>query len=111
LTEISEIAKLLKEHEKRITDLEKLLKNPKEVKKVKKREGYSGLVGGIQLLLDDKFFVKPVSVKEIFAELKIRNYHYPKTSVSKILAADFLKKKRTLDLMRNRLDQKISDAQ
>jgi len=64
--------------------------------KTKKQKKYSGLSGGIDLLIDNNFLNKPKDVNEIVSELKRENFHYPKNSIGKILSVDFTKKKRIL---------------
>lgn len=86
---------------KRLDDLERLLSTKKSssMKPVKK-EKYVGLVGGIQLLIDNKFFTNPKSLNEISKELKTNTYHYSLASISKILAKDFVRKKHSLNRIR-----------
>jgi hypothetical protein len=44
-------------------------------------ENFSGLAGGIKLLIKEGFFKEGKSQGEIFEELKRQSYHYPKTSL------------------------------
>lgn len=90
---ISEIEKIIENHEKRISELEKAI----FVKKVKpKVEELKGLSGGIRVLISKGFLNSPKSVKEILEELKKGGYYYPRKSVNKLLSVDFSTKRRIL---------------
>ncbi|MDH3766600.1 MAG: hypothetical protein OER82_12445 [Nitrosopumilus sp.] len=84
----------LLELEKRIEVLEKMVlsKNKTEWEK-----NYSGLKGGMQLLVDNNFFTKPRNLGEVESELKREGYHYPKSSISKILSVDLTNKQKLLN--------------
>lgn len=84
--------------EKRLQKLENaVFKKSKTFKKQgKPSSDYTGLIGGMRLLVDNGFFRKSRELKEIFNELKRENYHYSKASISKSLARDFVKKLRVL---------------
>ena len=89
------MTKIIEAHEKRIAHLENILTDKKaEPKKV--ANSYSGLTGGIQKLIDEKYVDMPRRVSEINEELKRNGYHYPAGSVDKILRVDFLKRRNTL---------------
>jgi len=65
-------------------------------KKTKKQKKYSGLTGGIQMLIDNNFFDIPKGVPTIASELKREAYHYPTESIRTALSRDFTKKNRVL---------------
>ncbi len=68
----------------------------KEGKKITNKD-YSGLGGGINLLIDEGYLELPKSVDEIWNELKKQVYHYPKSSVSKLLSINFTKNQKILN--------------
>ncbi len=84
--------------EKRLEKMEKVLFSEKSTvgKKTVKQKKYSGLAGGIQLLIDNKFLNNPKDVPTIVSELKRETYHYPTESVRTSLSRDFTKKQRIL---------------
>lgn len=71
---------------------EKNIKIPKTNKEGEK-EIFSGLTGGIRLLLSEGFFKIEKTQGEIFAELKRQGYHYPATSLPMILLRSFIQKR------------------
>lgn len=89
-----EIIKRFEEIEKRLDNLEG---KPNKIKKEKSKDNYSGLVGGIRFLIDNKKFDQPKTVAEIFEELKSEGYHYPKKSVEKLLSVNFMKNSKILN--------------
>lgn len=106
MNEISELKKALQNHEERISKIKKRLEKiekvlfsdkPQVSGKMTKQKKYSGLVGGLEYLIDNGFFSKPKLLKEIVGGLKVQNYHYSMASISKILARDFVNKKRILN--------------
>jgi len=90
--------KEIAEIKKRLDKIEKELFSKKSgtKKQTSEKNDYSGLVGGIQLLIDKKFFSKPRQLSEVTKELKTNTYHYSLAVVSKSLARDFVKTKRIL---------------
>ncbi len=80
--------------EKRLNNLEG---KPNKIKKEKAKDKFSGLSGGIKLLIEKGFLNKPKFVAEVFDELKKENYHYPKKSVEKLLSIDFRSKQKVLN--------------
>jgi hypothetical protein len=98
LDEQKEILKLLKDLDKRITKIEQLLlegslEKPPILKSkpvAVKSESYEGLSGGIQLLIDNNFFSKPKSMREVFEELKREGYFYSLQSVDTTLRKVFV---------------------
>lgn len=91
--EINEIGKILRNHEKRISELEKAI----FVKKAKpKVQNFKGLSGGIRFLIAKEFLNTPKSVKEIQEELGKEGYHYPYSSVNKLLQVNFMKRQKIL---------------
>jgi len=91
-----------KELDKIWKEIEELKKGYIKDKNKKKIEGVSfkGLSGGINFLINNSFLDKLRSVDEIWNELKREGYHYPKTSVSKILNVDFVNKKKILNRLK-----------
>ena len=85
--------RILEDHEKRIKALEQYL--PKQ-KITEKKKNYGGLGGGINLLIENGFFVKLKSFGEVVEELKREGYHHSKGSVAKMLSVNFVKKKKIL---------------
>lgn len=86
---------------KKLRGLEEgLIPLPKKEIKKEGKKSYSGLTGGIKLLINENFLGTPKSVKEIFDELKRQGYHYPKKSVFKLLSIDFMKNKRIITRIR-----------
>ncbi len=69
----------------------KTSKSDTSSKKEVKRKSYSGASGGISLLLDEKFLDSPKSVKEIETEMIRQGYHYPQSTISKLLAVNFMR--------------------
>ena len=98
--------KKFEDYKKRLEKLEKAVFGKKEKTTQKLKSDYSGLVGGIQLLVDNGFFSNPKLLKEIVKELKVKNYHYSQASVSKILARDFVRKKRILNRIKEGVNYK-----
>jgi len=95
MSEKDELKKILKNHEERITKLEKLLSVSK-TSKIAKSNNYSGLTGGIQFLIDNKFFNNPKELNEIVSKLKEEGYHYGKAPIAKALSVGFTNKKKIL---------------
>jgi len=98
-----EILKILKKIDKKLDGIDAKLKGKvskdlgkKLGKQPIEKKSYKGLSGGIELLIKNKYFNKERKVKEVTLELKREGYHYPGNSVAKILARDFVKKKRKL---------------
>jgi hypothetical protein len=60
-------------------------------------ERYNGLKGGIRYLINQGVLNQLMSVSEIAAELKRNGYHYPITSIDKILSVDFTKNTKQLN--------------
>lgn len=90
-----ELHNTLKDIKSRLEKIENVVFKNKKVKKEKDSD-YTGLSGGIRLIIDNKFLNKPKDVSEIVSEMKRENFHYPKESIRKMLSADFTKKKRIL---------------
>lgn len=85
----------IKELEKRISKLENTVFGTKKSQKNKKSQ-YNGLVGGINLLIDNGFFKKPVLVTEIQDELQKEGYYHPIQSTDTILRRDMVNRKKIL---------------
>ena len=82
--------------EERLTKLESAVFSEKKPDKTKPSE-YTGLSGGIRLLIKNGFFDTLREVNEVILELKNNNYHYPNQSIAKILRVDFATKQRLLN--------------
>ena len=59
-------------------------------------KSYSGLKGGITLLMEEHFFDVPKSLDETIKQLAVKGYHHQNGAVQAALARDFMKKKRML---------------
>lgn len=90
-----ETKRMLDDHEKRITTLEKGPLKAEQSKEDKK--DYKGLAGGIRLLIDNSFLNEPKSANEIMVELKREGYHHSVAPISKMLSVDFTKNKKILN--------------
>jgi len=91
---VDEIEKMILDHEKRISELEKTIFIEKA--KPKEQQEFKGLSGGIEYLISKGFLDAPKSVKEIQGELKKEGYHYPYNSINKLLSVDFMEKQKRL---------------
>jgi len=91
---IDDIEKAIKDHEKRISELEKAVFAEKV--KPKEKEQFKGLSGEIEYVISKGFLNTPKSVKEVQEELRKEGYHYPYKSVGKLLYVDFMKKRKIL---------------
>ncbi|MFH1774528.1 MAG: hypothetical protein ABH874_06180 [Methanobacteriota archaeon] len=89
-----DINKILENHEKRLSKIEEVIFSKKV--KVSKPADYTGLSGGIRLLIDNGFLNTPKSVNEIQNELTREGYHYPSKSTDKLLSVNFMQKKKIL---------------
>jgi len=91
------IEEKLQELENRIKKIETVVFSQEFSKKkdesVKK---YEGLIGGMNFLIDNKFFDKPRKVIEIIDELNKEGYHYSRQAVDITLRRDLIKKKKIL---------------
>jgi len=81
ISDIKKINEILMKHEKRISDLENMLKKEDKRKEIDtaKPVSVSGLIEGLK---DEGFFNVPRSLKEIKNELARNNYHYAVTSLT-----------------------------
>lgn len=84
------------EIEKRLDILEDKQSKGIEIKDNKK-ENFSGLAGGIRLLIKNGFFNNPKEVKEVKEELKREGYHYTDTGITSTLTETFHKNKKILN--------------
>jgi hypothetical protein len=81
--------------EKRLDLLENKFFKSKQ-KNIEKKEDFSGLAGGIRLLIKNGFLNSPKDFKEIKEELKREGYHYSNTGVISTLTETFIKNKKIL---------------
>jgi len=84
------LTKILNETHLRSPESEK--KSHKEIEVEGNVENFSGLVGGMKLLLSEGFFRTGKTQNEIFLELKRQGYHYPSTSLPITLSRGFMHK-------------------
>jgi len=96
------IIEMLDKIDKRLIRLEKLVAPDSTIspqtttKSQEKIKDYKGITGGIRYLIDNRFFEKPKSMREIFDELKKEGYFYPIQSVDGSIRKDFFIRKKTL---------------
>ena len=100
----SKLLKILENIEQRLSKIEQFLlseileKSP--VLKTKttsiKSKSYEGVTGGIQLLIDNNFFNKPKSMREVFDELNREGYFYSLQSADTTLRRIFVVKRKIL---------------
>ena len=86
------LAKLLQDIPSINAEEERNIKIPK-TSKGDEGENFSGLTGGIRLLMSEGFFKTEKKQNEIFTELKRQGYHYPTTSLPMILLRSFIQKR------------------
>lgn len=94
----SKLLKILENIEQRLSKIEQTieeesLEKPSILKSKPvtiKPKSYEGLSGGIQLLIDNNFFSKPKSMREVFEELKREGYFYSLQSVDTTLRKVFV---------------------
>lgn len=89
-------SKKIKELESRISKLENVVFSKKKSSTKTKSTQYVGLKGGIQLLMDNGFFKKPVLVTQIQDELQREGYFRPLQSTDTILRRDLVQKEKIL---------------
>ncbi len=84
--------------DRRLREVEKKLdgRTAKATNEGEGEKNYSGLKGGITLLMDDHFFDTPKSLDETIKQLAVKGYHHQNGAVQAALARDFMKKKRML---------------
>lgn len=81
--------------EKRLEKIEKTIFGTKSTRTPSKKS-FSGLLGGINLLLENNFFKKPRLVTEIQDELQKENYFHSIQSTDTALRRSFVKSKKLL---------------
>ncbi len=86
----------IKELEKRIAKLEKTIFGTKDKSTKNNNNQYKGLRGGIQLLIDNGFFNKPVLVTEVQDELQKEGYYSPIQSTDVLLRRDMVNRQKIL---------------
>ena len=64
--------------------------------KLGKKEYFSGLAGGLRLLIKNGFLNSPKDFKEIKEELKREGYHYSDAGIISTLTETFVKNKKIL---------------
>lgn len=94
-----EIKKALEELDARITKLESAMTLDENKGKLSKAS-YSGLAGGLRLLIDNGFFDQPKTIDEIIAELNREGYYNTHAGVASTLSMTFVKKQKTLTRMK-----------
>ena len=93
MEDIEKLKKIIEDHEDRISKLEKKLSTGKPVKPESKKSNYSGLSGGIRMLIDNKFLDAPKSASEVFEEMKREGRYDSKKNVDGTLRMVFVKNK------------------
>jgi len=92
MEDIEKLKKIIESHEVRISKLEKKLSIEKPVvSSITNQNDYSGIKGGIMLLLDNKFLDEPKSVQEIISEMKREGYYHDRASIDSTLRKVFIK--------------------
>ena len=80
------------ELENRLNKIEQTLIN----RSIKPHKKYTGLAGGIRLILDNGFFDSPKSLNEVIDELKREGYTLSKSGVASTLSTTFTNKQKIL---------------
>ena len=88
--------KKIKKIEERISKLEKAVFGTKSGPDQNKKNQQKGLVGGINLLVDNGFFKKPVLVTEVQDELRKEGYYHSIQATDTILRRDMVNRKKNL---------------
>lgn len=89
-------SKKIKNLEERISKLEKTVFG-NQTKPVKNKDKqYKGLIGGINLLIEQGFFNKPVLVTEVQDELQKEGYYHSIQSTDTRLRRDLVNRKKIL---------------
>lgn len=94
---MAELEKKVELHERRIAELEKIIKSKRPEtpqQEVSEESNFKGLSGGLRFLISRRFLDSPKGVNEILDELKKEGYHYSYESVSKILSVNFMQKQK-----------------
>lgn len=92
-----EVRHAIEELNRRVQKIEEFVGVGKTLKtKAETTKDFKGLQGGINLLLEENFFITPKSKAETRKELAVKGYHHPEGAVQAALARDFMKKKRIL---------------
>ena len=68
--------------------------------KIQKEKSYSGLKGGVEFLIGEKFLDRIRTAKEVQEELKKENYFHSKESVDRRLRFLVTKKKSSQELLK-----------
>lgn len=89
-------SKKIKKLEKRISKLEKAVFGTVNSSMKSKANQYKGLVGGLNLLIENGFFKKPVMVTEVQDELQKEGYYNPIQSTDTVLRRDMVNRKKIL---------------
>lgn len=84
--------------DRRLQEVERKLagKATRLAAELEREKSYSGLKGGITLLMEEHFFDAPKSLDETIKQLAVKGYHHQSGAVQAALARDFMKKKRML---------------
>ena len=89
-------SKKIKKLEERIAKLEKAVFGTQTSPAKSKGNQHKGLVGGINLLIENGFFNKPVMVTEVQDELQKEGYYHPIQSTDTILRRNMVNIKKIL---------------
>ncbi len=89
--QFQKILEQIKDHEKRIRELEEsiLIHGPKQKpRKIRLgKDKYSGLTGGLRLLIEDGFFKSKKDLASVRRRLESKDYYYSRQAVHEVLKA------------------------
>ena len=89
-------SKKIKKLEERISKLEKTVFGTRKPSTKSKVNQYEGLMGGINLLIENGFFKKPVLVTEVQDELQKEGYYQTIQSTDAVLRRNMVNRKKIL---------------
>lgn len=89
-------SKKIKKLEERVSKLEKAVFGSQHPQPKNKDAPHKGLVGGINLLIENGFFNKPVLVTEVQDELQKEGYYHPIQSTDTMLRRNMVNRKKIL---------------
>lgn len=84
-----------------VTSTIPLIQTTHETPVISSNGSYKGLTGGIQFLIDNRFFNQLRSVRETQSELTREGYHYEAPTITQILTVNFTNKRKILKRIKN----------
>lgn len=93
---------MLDKIDKRLIRIEKLvspdiiISSQTKTESKEKTKEFKGITGGVRYLIDNRFFEKPKSMRDIFDELKKEGYFYPVQSVDSTIRKEYFIRKKIL---------------